>query len=73
MSAIVRKQQHRKLNEPEEQPLLFKLRGKTVERPKIDRWMQRNGISQDVLYAPCPVAGETLADINVHTGRSDLS
>ncbi|KIW11248.1 hypothetical protein PV08_10548 [Exophiala spinifera] len=56
MSAIVRKQQHRSLNEPGKAPLRFKIRGNVVEKPKVDRWMQRHGVPQDSLYAPSPEA-----------------
>jgi len=58
MEAIVRKRQRRKLVETEKGELAFRLRGNTVQPEKIDRWMKRNGIAEDVLYAPSPAASK---------------
>ena len=58
MEAIVRKRQQRKLVEIEKGELGFRLRGNTVQAEKIDRWMKRNGIAEDTLYAPSPAASK---------------
>ena len=58
MEAIVRKRQRRKLVEIEKGELGFRVRGNTVQAEKIDRWMKRNGIAEDDLYAPSPAAGK---------------
>lgn len=52
MKAIVRKQQHRRLVQPEKRDLHFVLRGRHVPQEKIDRFMKREGITDDDLYAP---------------------
>ena len=56
MKVIVRKRQRRKLVETEKGELGFRLRGNAVRAEKIDRWMKKNGIAEDTLYAPSPVA-----------------
>ena len=58
MKAIVRKRQRRKLVETHKGDLNFILRGNVVNPGKIDRWMARNEIAEDMLYSPGPAAGE---------------
>jgi hypothetical protein len=58
MKAIVRKQQQRKLVETDKSDLIFKVRGNVVEPDKIGRWMKRNEIPEDTVYAPSPAAGK---------------
>ena len=58
MEAIVRKRQRRKLMETEKGELAFRLRGNAVQAEKITRWMKKNGIAEDTLYAPSPVASK---------------
>jgi hypothetical protein len=59
MKAIVRKRQQRKLAETYKGELAFKVRGNMVEPEKIDRWMKRNDVSENMVYAPSPAAGES--------------
>jgi len=56
MKAIVRKQQQRKLIEIGKGRLQFTVRKNSVDPAKISRWMKREGIDEDALYAPSPVA-----------------
>jgi hypothetical protein len=56
MKAIVRKRQQRKLVETNKGGLIFKVRGSLVEPEKIDRWMKRNGILEEMVYVPSPAA-----------------
>ncbi|TKA52018.1 hypothetical protein B0A49_12511 [Cryomyces minteri] len=56
MSAVVRKRQRRKLIESQKGELTFTVRGNEVEPQKIDRWMKRNEIPENVVYAPSPAA-----------------
>lgn len=56
MKAIVRKRQKRKLVEIDKGELAFKVRGRSVEPEKIDRWMKRNGVTDTMIYAPSPSA-----------------
>ncbi|KAJ3462636.1 hypothetical protein MRS44_007422 [Fusarium solani] len=56
MAAIVRKRQQRKLADSDKGELIFMVRGSTVEPQKIDRWMNRHEVPQDLLYAPSPAA-----------------
>jgi hypothetical protein len=56
MKPIVRKRQYRRLVETSKGELIFKIRGNVVESEKIDRWMKRNQIPEDVIYAPSPAA-----------------
>jgi uncharacterized protein YggL (DUF469 family) len=58
MKVIVRKRQQRKLVVTNKRELVFKMRGNLVEPEKIDRWMKRNGIPEDVIYAPSPAASK---------------
>jgi hypothetical protein len=58
MEAIVRRRQRRKLVERKKGELAFRLRGNPVQAEKIDRWMKRNGIAEDTLYAPSLAAGK---------------
>ncbi|KAF2467662.1 uncharacterized protein BDR25DRAFT_291611 [Lindgomyces ingoldianus] len=54
MEAIVRKQQQRKLLEVDKRELEFTVRGSRVKPQKIDRWMKRNSVTKNSLYAPSP-------------------
>jgi len=56
MKAIVRKRQQRRLVETEKGDLAFQIRGNVVEPEKIDRWMKRNMVAENTVYAPSPVA-----------------
>ncbi|KAH7111912.1 hypothetical protein B0J13DRAFT_659465, partial [Dactylonectria estremocensis] len=56
MTAIVRKRQQRKLVEVDKGELIFTIRGSTVESQKIDRWMNRHRVPENLLYAPSPAA-----------------
>ena len=56
MQAIVRKRQKRMLVETGKGQLKFDVRGKPVERQKIERWMKRNSVVESALYAPIPAA-----------------
>lgn len=58
MKAIVRKRQIRKLDETDKKPLQFTVRGDPVEPEKIDRWMKRNHVAEDVLYNTNTSAGK---------------
>jgi hypothetical protein len=58
MKAIVRKRQHRRIIETSKKELNFRIRGDTVPPQKIDRWIKSYGISEHVVYAPSPAAGE---------------
>ena len=58
MKAIVRKRQRRKLVETHKGDLNFILRGTVVNPRKIDRWMARNDIAEDVVYSPYPAVGK---------------
>jgi hypothetical protein len=55
MEAIVRKQQQRKLVETEKGRLRFTVRKRNVDPVKIRRWMEREGITEDALFAPSPI------------------
>jgi hypothetical protein len=57
MEVIVKKRQQRKLVETDKGELNFRIRGSEVLTEKIDRWMKRKGISEDLVYAPSPAAG----------------
>ncbi|KAF9770240.1 hypothetical protein IL306_012241 [Fusarium sp. DS 682] len=54
MAAIVRKQQQRKILEVGKREQIFTVRGREVKVDKIDRWMDRNNVPRDDLYAPSP-------------------
>jgi hypothetical protein len=56
MRAIVKKRQERKLVDVNKGELIFQVRGHQVEPQKIDRWMKRNNVPKDFLYAPGTVA-----------------
>jgi hypothetical protein len=58
MKVIVKKRQQRKLVETNKRELVFKMRGNLVEPQKIDRWMMRNAIPEDMIYAPSPAASK---------------
>ena len=64
MKAIVRKRQQRKFKETQKGELIFKVRGNVVEPEKIDRWMKRNEIPEDMVYAPSPAAGKGACNNN---------
>ncbi|KND88439.1 Vegetative incompatibility protein HET-E-1 [Tolypocladium ophioglossoides CBS 100239] len=63
MKAIVRKQQRRKLAEPEKGELQFKVRGEPVSKGKIHRFMRRDCIPHDATYSPASGASTPDADI----------
>ncbi|KAF5550672.1 kinesin light chain 2 [Fusarium napiforme] len=56
MTAIVRKHQHREILETDKRKLCFTVRGREVDAGKIDRWMDRNNVPRNDLYAPSPAA-----------------
>ncbi|KAK2934841.1 hypothetical protein FoTM2_006088 [Fusarium oxysporum f. sp. vasinfectum] len=56
MTAIVRKHQQREILETGKRKLCFTVRGREVEADKIDRWMDRNNVPRNDLYAPSPAA-----------------
>jgi len=58
MKAIVRKRQQRTLVETDKKELIFTLRGNVVDPEKIDRWMKRNNIPEDILYVQSPAPGK---------------
>jgi hypothetical protein len=60
MEVMVKKRQRRKLVETDKGELNFRVRGSEVPAEKIERWMKRKGISEDVVYAPSPAAGKRL-------------
>ncbi|KAH7124434.1 hypothetical protein EDB81DRAFT_664786 [Dactylonectria macrodidyma] len=62
MTAIVRKRQQRKLVEVDKGELNFTVRGSTVESQKIDRWMNRHRVPENLLYAPSPAACKSTCD-----------
>ena len=61
MQAIVKKNQKRKLAEPEKGRLGFRVRGNEVDPAKIQRWMGRHGIPEDIPYSPSPGARKELS------------
>jgi len=56
MKAIVRKRQERKLIDKNKGEFEFQVRGFDVDPSKIDRWMKRNQVSENLIYAPSPAA-----------------
>uniref|UniRef100_A0A0D2XLU3 Clr5 domain-containing protein n=1 Tax=Fusarium oxysporum (strain Fo5176) TaxID=660025 RepID=A0A0D2XLU3_FUSOF len=56
MTAIVRKHQQREILETGKRKLCFTVRGREVEADKINRWMDRNNVPRNDLYAPSPAA-----------------
>jgi len=52
----VRKRQERKLIDKSKGELEFKVRGFDVDPSKIDRWMKRNQVDENLIYAPSPAA-----------------
>ncbi|KAF5637361.1 kinesin light chain 2 [Fusarium tjaetaba] len=63
MAAIVRKHQQREILETDKRKLRFTVRGREVEANKIDRWMDRNNVPRNDLYAPSPAA--SLSDMSL--------
>ncbi|KAF5972154.1 hypothetical protein FBULB1_8876 [Fusarium bulbicola] len=61
MKAIVRKHQQREILETEKRKLCFIVRGREVDTGKIDRWMDRNNVPRNDLYAPSPAASHSPA------------
>ena len=49
MKAIVRKRQQRKIVETNRRELVFRLRGNVVDPEKINRWMKRNDVPEDMM------------------------
>ncbi|WKT45107.1 Tetratricopeptide repeat [Fusarium oxysporum f. sp. vasinfectum] len=66
MTAIVRKHQQREILETGKRKLCFTVRGREVEADKIDRWMDRNNVPRNDLYAPSPAAS-TPSAVNCRT------
>ncbi|EMT63098.1 Kinesin light chain 2 [Fusarium odoratissimum] len=66
MTAIVRKHQQREILETGKRKLCFTVRGREVEADKIDRWMDRNNVARNDLYAPSPAAS-TPSAVNCRT------
>lgn len=58
MQFIVQKQQERSILEKEKGNRVFRVRGTVVQPTKIDRWKERNRITNDELCAPISVAGK---------------
>ncbi|KAF5669928.1 kinesin light chain 2 [Fusarium denticulatum] len=56
MTAIARKHQQREILETDKRKLRFTVRGREVDAGKIDRWMDRNNVPRNDLYAPSPAA-----------------
>ncbi|KAF5633432.1 kinesin light chain 2 [Fusarium sp. NRRL 52700] len=56
MTAIVRKHQQREILETDKRKLCFTVRGREVDAGKINRWMDRNNVPRNDLYAPSPAA-----------------
>jgi hypothetical protein len=54
----VKRRQWRKLKESDKEMLKFRVRGKEVETPKIERWMKRYNVLDNRLYAPNHSIGE---------------
>ncbi|KAH6882639.1 Clr5 domain-containing protein [Alternaria rosae] len=54
MKAIIRHRQRRGLVETDKPDLKFRVRGQEVEPQKIERWMKRHDISENMVYAPSP-------------------
>ena len=50
MQAIVRLRQERKILELDQPELVFYVRGREVDKKKIERWMRDHGVEEDVLY-----------------------
>ncbi|KAG7427486.1 Nephrocystin-3 [Fusarium oxysporum f. sp. raphani] len=67
MTAIVRKHQQREILETDKRKLCFTVRGREVEADKIDRWMDRNNVPRNDLYAPSPAASHSpaLSEMNL--------
>ncbi|KAB5583444.1 hypothetical protein GE09DRAFT_302196 [Coniochaeta sp. 2T2.1] len=61
MKAIVRKQQARRVAEPQKRNLVFYLRGEAVPEEKVARFMKREDIAPDVACSPASGA-DTPAD-----------
>ncbi|KAB5585674.1 hypothetical protein GE09DRAFT_33710 [Coniochaeta sp. 2T2.1] len=61
MKAIVRKQQARRVAEPQKRNPVFYLRGEVVPGEKVARFMKREDIAPDVAYSPASGA-DTPAD-----------
>ncbi|KAF5571876.1 kinesin light chain 2 [Fusarium pseudoanthophilum] len=61
MKAIVRKHQQREILETGKRKLCFTVRGREVDASKIDRWMVRNNVPRNDLYAPSPAASHSPA------------
>ncbi|RKK19638.1 hypothetical protein BFJ66_g6477 [Fusarium oxysporum f. sp. cepae] len=66
MTAIVRKHQQREILETGKRKLCFTVRGREVEADKINRWMDRNNVPRNDLYAPSPAAS-TPSAVNCKT------
>ncbi|KAF4947303.1 hypothetical protein FGADI_10512 [Fusarium gaditjirri] len=74
MAAIVRKQQQRKILEPDKRNLCFTVRDREVETDKINRWMDRNNVPRNDLYVPSPAASTPSAvDCRTISERGSLA
>ena len=73
MKAIVRKRQMRKLVENDKKPLHFEIRGSSVELKKVDGWMKRNNVQENMLYQSSPAAGKWVLDMTLIGRLSDIA
>ncbi|VTT65945.1 unnamed protein product [Fusarium fujikuroi] len=74
MTAIARKHQQREILETDKRKLRFTVRGREVDAGKIDRWMDRNNVPRNDLYAPSPAASTPSAvDCRTISERGSLA
>nr|RBQ98924.1 hypothetical protein FVER53263_03224 [Fusarium verticillioides] len=74
MKAIVRKHQQREIVETDKRKLCFTVRGKEVDAGKIDRWMDRNNVPRNDLYAPSSAASTpSVVDCRTISDRGSLA
>ncbi|KAG9503278.1 hypothetical protein J7337_006121 [Fusarium musae] len=77
MKAIVRKHQQREILETDKRKLCFTVRGREVDAGKIDRWMDRNNVPRNDLYAPSSaaytIATPSVVDCRTISDRGSLA
>ncbi|CVK92099.1 uncharacterized protein FMAN_07085 [Fusarium mangiferae] len=74
MTAIARKHQQREILETDKRKLRFTVRGREIDAGKIDRWMDRNNVPRNDLYAPSPAASTPSAvDCRTISERGSLA
>ncbi|KLO88867.1 uncharacterized protein LW93_12282 [Fusarium fujikuroi] len=74
MTAIARKHQQREILETDKRKLRFMVRGREVDAGKIDRWMDRNNVPRNDLYAPSPATSTPSAvDCRTISERGSLA